>query len=81
MRTFIDSYRSGETPSPFVLCNSHMKFDHLLKMADEVEATHVATGHYARVARDAETGRYSLFKARDLGKDQSYFLFGQAAPG
>ncbi len=76
VRTFMEAYRNGYTPSPCVLCNSHMKFDHLLKIADEVEASHVATGHYARVSRDPETGRYLLFKGRDINKDQSYFLFG-----
>jgi tRNA-uridine 2-sulfurtransferase len=76
VRNFIESYRSGYTPSPCVQCNSHLKFDHLMQMADEVEATHVATGHYARVNRDPETGRYVLCKGRDREKDQSYFLFG-----
>jgi len=76
VRNFIESYRSGYTPSPCVLCNSHLKFDHLVQMADEVEATHVATGHYARVKHDPETGRYLLYKGRDRDKDQSYFLFG-----
>src|SRR5881628_3761264 len=75
VRAFMENYRNGYTPSPCVLCNSRMKFDHLVKMADEVEASHVATGHYARVGRDPETGRFLLAKARDLAKDQSYFLF------
>lgn len=76
VRTFVDGYRNGYTPSPCVLCNSYMKFDHLVQMADGVEAKHVATGHYARVLQDPETGRHLLFKGRDLEKDQSYFLFG-----
>jgi tRNA-specific 2-thiouridylase len=76
VRTFIESYRSGYTPSPCVLCNSYMKFDHLVETADGIEATHVATGHYARVDRDARTGRYQLYKGRHQEKDQSYFLFG-----
>ncbi len=75
IKPFIESYRNGLTPSPCVLCNSHMKFDHLLKMAEEVQAARVATGHYARVVRDPETGRYVLLRARDPKKDQSYFLF------
>jgi tRNA-specific 2-thiouridylase len=75
VRYFIESYRDGTTPSPCVLCNSHMKFDHLVRMADEVEASHVATGHYARVFRDGRTGRYRLLRGLDLDKDQSYFLF------
>lgn len=75
IRPFIESYRNGFTPSPCVLCNSHMKFDRLLQMAEEVQATRVATGHYARVVQDAESGRYLLLRARDRNKDQSYFLF------
>ena len=75
VRSFIRDYCTGLTPSPCVLCNSHLKFDHLLRMAREVEATHVATGHYARVNRDPGTGRYLLLRGRDAEKDQSYFLF------
>ncbi len=75
VRTFIEHYRVGLTPSPCVLCNSRMKFDHLLRMAEEVQAPRVATGHYARVSMDEEKGRYLLLQARDKNKDQSYFLF------
>jgi tRNA-uridine 2-sulfurtransferase len=75
VRDFVENYRNGLTPSPCVLCNSHMKFDHLLRMAEEIRASRVATGHYARVTRDEESGRYILWQARDKNKDQSYFLF------
>ncbi len=75
VKSFIEKYRDGYTPSPCVLCNSHLKFDHLMQMAEQVDASRVATGHYARVTRDAETGRYLLLRARDTNKDQSYFLF------
>ena len=75
VQSFIEDYRNGLTPSPCVLCNSRMKFDHLVKLAAKVEAGHVATGHYARVTRDEQTGRYLLLKGLDLEKDQSYFLF------
>ncbi len=75
VRHFIERYRDGYTPSPCVLCNSHLKFDHLIRMAEEVNAGRVATGHYARVMRDEETGRFLLLKARDRNKDQSYYLF------
>ena len=75
VRNFIESYRDGLTPSPCVLCNSHMKFDRLVRLAEDVCATHVATGHYARIARDEVSGRYLLLRALDRGKDQSYFLF------
>jgi len=75
IRPFIENYRNGLTPSPCVLCNSHMKFDRLLQMAEEAQATRVATGHYAQVVRDEKTGRHVLLRARDRNKDQSYFLF------
>ncbi len=75
VRYFIESYVSGLTPSPCVLCNSHLKFDHLIRLAEEVQAQRVATGHYARVEKDEATGRWRLLKARYEEKDQSYYLF------
>jgi tRNA-specific 2-thiouridylase len=75
VKPFIENYRMGLTPSPCVLCNSHMKFHLLARMAEEIRASRIATGHYARVSRDPETGRYFLRQARDKNKDQSYFLF------
>jgi tRNA-specific 2-thiouridylase len=75
VRSFIEDYRRGLTPSPCVLCNSRLKFDRLLRMAGEVRASRVATGHYARVTYDEHSGRYLLFQASDKNKDQSYFLF------
>lgn len=67
---FADEYRRGRTPNPCVLCNQHLKFGHLLELADSVGADAVATGHYARVSE----GR--LLRAVDRDKDQSYYLFG-----
>jgi tRNA-uridine 2-sulfurtransferase len=75
VRSFIEDYRNGLTPSPCVLCNSRMKFSHLLRIGEEAGAARVATGHYARVAHDEKTGRYQLLRARHRAKDQSYFLF------
>ncbi|NWG12356.1 MAG: tRNA 2-thiouridine(34) synthase MnmA [Acidobacteria bacterium] len=75
VRPFVQSYLSGLTPSPCVLCNSRLKFDHLLRLAADVHASAVATGHYARVVHDEASGRYQLLRARCLEKDQSYFLF------
>ena len=75
VKTFVESYRNGLTPSPCVLCNSHMKFDHLVRMAEEVRAPRIATGHYARILHDSDSGRYRLLQACDKNKDQSYFLF------
>ena len=71
---FVDDYRSGRTPSPCVLCNSEIKFGTLLARGRELGAGTVATGHYARTARE---GRHTLLlRGRDRNKDQSYFLFG-----
>lgn len=67
---FAAEYRRGRTPNPCVLCNQHLKFGHLFSLADAVGASHVATGHYARVA----DGR--MLRARDADKDQTYYLFG-----
>jgi tRNA-specific 2-thiouridylase len=77
-RHFIDEYAIGRTPNPDVLCNREIKFKHFLDAARELGAEAIATGHYARVARSG-TG-FALLRARDRGKDQSYFLhqLGQA---
>lgn len=78
-RTVIDDfaaeYRAGRTPSPCVVCNQRVKFGSLLSRARAWEATAVATGHYCRLGQDSETGRYLLFRGRDLQKDQSDFLW------
>ncbi len=69
---FLDEYRRGRTPNPDVLCNKEIKFKTFLDQALEMGASHIATGHYARVQfRD---GFYRLLKAKDSNKDQSYFL-------
>jgi tRNA-specific 2-thiouridylase len=71
---FVQSYLSGLTPSPCVLCNTHVKFDLFHEKARAIGAEKIATGHYARITRDAD-GRFELRKALHLAKDQSYFLF------
>jgi tRNA-specific 2-thiouridylase len=76
VRPFVEDYLAGRTPIPCALCNNHVKFDQLLVTARQIGASRIATGHYARVENDPETGRYRLFRAVDLSKDQSYFLFG-----
>src|SRR6266480_2549333 len=73
---FVSEYLAGRTPIPCTLCNNFIKFDQFLELADSVGASQIATGHYARVTRDASTGRYQLRKGVDTGKDQTYFLFG-----
>jgi tRNA-uridine 2-sulfurtransferase len=75
VKPFVEDYQSGRTPSPCVLCNSRMKFDHLIRMAEDVRATKIATGHYARIVKDEISGRRLLLRAHDENKDQSYFLF------
>jgi tRNA-uridine 2-sulfurtransferase len=70
---FVQSYLSGTTPSPCVLCNTHVKFDLFHQKAVAIGAEKIATGHYARITTD--DGTLQLRKARDLMKDQSYFLF------
>jgi len=72
---FADSYLAGRTPIPCVACNKSFKFDHLLERAKVFGATRVATGHYARVTHDSETGQARLYRSVDREKDQSYFLF------
>ncbi|MEI9999661.1 MAG: tRNA 2-thiouridine(34) synthase MnmA [Verrucomicrobiota bacterium] len=71
---FSSEYKAGRTPNPCVMCNEKLKFGNLLAKARALGATHVATGHYARIERGAG-GRATLFKAADARKDQSYFLF------
>jgi tRNA-specific 2-thiouridylase len=71
---FVGEYAAGRTPLPCAHCNSELKFATLLDRARGLGAEHVATGHYARVDRDA-TGRWRLKRSTDAEKDQSYFLF------
>ncbi len=71
---FVASYRIGETPNPCVMCNRHIKFDKLIQKAKELGAYYVATGHYATIRRDDESGRYRLFRSREASKDQTYML-------
>jgi tRNA-uridine 2-sulfurtransferase len=75
VRPFVEDYLAGRTPIPCVSCNTKLKFARLVKVAQEVGADKVATGHYARVEYNQERQRYILRKGRDLSKDQSYFLF------
>jgi tRNA-specific 2-thiouridylase len=78
VRPFVDDYLAGRTPIPCTHCNNHVKFDQLLVTARQIGAERIATGHYARVRHNPETGRYELLRAIDESKDQSYFLFGLA---
>jgi len=72
---FAESYAGGETPNPCIDCNRYIKFDKLLERALVLDMDYIATGHYARVEYDEQTGRYLLKKATDSSKDQSYVLY------
>ncbi len=72
---FVGAYARGETPNPCVRCNNHLKFDWLLDRARRLGADQLVTGHYARIER-RDDGRWSLLRALDASKDQSYFLHG-----
>jgi tRNA-uridine 2-sulfurtransferase len=70
---FTHTYQSGKTPNPCLTCNPAIKFGILLDKARSFGATHLATGHYARI-RASATGRMQLFRGKDPQKEQSYFL-------
>jgi tRNA-specific 2-thiouridylase len=72
---FCREYLGGKTPNPCIVCNTEIKFRLMLRRARSLGVSHVATGHYARIAHDPETDRYLLLKGRDTAKDQSYFLY------
>jgi len=71
---FVAEYLKGRTPNPCIRCNERIKFDLLLRKAEELEARALATGHYARIEQEA-SGRYLLRRGKDRSKDQTYFLF------
>jgi tRNA-specific 2-thiouridylase len=73
---FVAEYRRGRTPNPCVRCNPLVKFAALRERARVLRATHIATGHYARVR--GGPGEAELVRAADPQRDQSYFLFGVA---
>ncbi len=71
---FIDNYLAGRTPLPCVNCNTFLKFDHLFQKMKELECDYLATGHYAQILRDSESGP-RIVTSEDSWKDQTYFLF------
>jgi tRNA-specific 2-thiouridylase len=71
---FTNEYLAGRTPNPCVLCNTHIKWDALLRRADKLGCDYIATGHYAKIRQ--ENGRYVISKGLDTHKDQSYALWG-----
>lgn len=75
IKRFIAAYENGMTPNPCIDCNRYLKFDKLYHRAKELDYEYVVTGHYARIEKDALSGRYLLKKALDTNKDQSYVLY------
>ncbi|HEX3356053.1 MAG TPA: tRNA 2-thiouridine(34) synthase MnmA, partial [Tepidisphaeraceae bacterium] len=75
---FVSEYNKGRTPNPCVRCNDWLKFGKLAKYAQAVGADYVASGHYARIGTDPQTGTRALCRGLDLSKDQSYVLFGMS---
>ena len=71
---FCSEYQKGRTPHPCIACNDKIKFNFLVRRASALQASHVATGHYARI--DSSSEGFSLKKGVDASKDQSYVLFG-----
>lgn len=71
---FVDEYLAGRTPNPCVLCNTHIKWEALLKRADKLDCEFIATGHYAQLR--TENNRVVISKGLDDNKDQSYVLWG-----
>ena len=74
INNFTEEYLAGRTPNPCVLCNTHIKWDALLRRADKLGCEFIATGHYARIRE--ENSRFVLSKGVDELKDQSYALWG-----
>ncbi len=76
VKPFIQDYLSGRTPVPCTLCNNFIKFDQFLEMAEGVGAERIATGHYARLDWNPDSGRWEMRRSVDRSKDQTYFLCG-----
>ena len=71
---FTDEYMNGRTPNPCVLCNTHIKWNALLKRADKLGCQFIATGHYAKIK--SKNDRYYISMGKDENNDQSYALWG-----
>lgn len=72
---FISAYENGTTPNPCIDCNRFIKFEKLMRRAEELDFDFVVTGHYAIIEYNPESGRYLLKKSVDSSKDQSYVLY------
>ncbi|MDR0851182.1 MAG: tRNA 2-thiouridine(34) synthase MnmA [Clostridiales Family XIII bacterium] len=72
---FVTSYANGVTPNPCIDCNRYIKYERLFERMESMDFDYVATGHYARISRDENSGRFLLHRAEDKNKDQSYVLY------
>ncbi len=72
---FISAYENGTTPNPCIDCNRYIKFEKLIRRAEELEFDKVVTGHYSIIEYDEGADRFLLKKSADLSKDQSYVLY------
>lgn len=72
---FMEQYQKGLTPNPCIVCNRMVKGQALLEKAHEMGANHIATGHYARIEKHPETGRYAIRNSITAVKDQTYALY------
>lgn len=75
IKKFVNEYLNGRTPNPCIECNYFIKWKNLLKMAEELQANFVSTGHYAQIKYDEVAKKYILHKAEYEEKDQSYVLW------
>ena len=71
-KEFLSEHEKGRTPNPDILCNREIKFKSFLDYAFKIGADHIATGHYAKITYQGD--RAILMRAKDLNKDQTYFL-------
>lgn len=78
VKYFINEYFEGRTPNPCIACNKYIKFDALLKKAKDLEASYVATGHYAKIEYNPDLKRYLIKKSAAIAKDQTYVLYNLA---
>src|SRR5713101_6275084 len=76
IENFVDEYMQGRTPNPCIICNKSIKWGELLRKAESLGASHLATGHYARIQFDEASHRYNVFRPVDRNKDQTYALWG-----
>jgi len=72
---FFEDYKNGRTPNPCIQCNRYVKWEALYQRAKELGAEYIATGHYARIAKHPETGRFCIEMSAAAAKDQTYVLY------